>query len=76
MSVLVQKVIVESAEKASPLLPAHVAVVSGDGGPLLGTVTKLGTDASTVAAVRDAYNALVDTLVDAGLAKVAEEVSE
>lgn len=70
MSVLVQKVVIEDAAKASPLLSAHVAVVNADGEPLLGTIAKLGSDASTVASVKDAYNALLDKLSAAGLAKV------
>ena len=72
MSVLVQKVVIEDASKASPLLPAHVAVVNADGKPLLGTIAKLGSEASTVATVKDAYNALLDKLSAAGLAEVTE----
>lgn len=72
MSVLVQKVVIEDASKASPLLPAHVAVVNAGGKPLLGTIAKLGSDASTVASVKDAYNALLDKLSAAGLAEVTE----
>lgn len=72
MSVLVQKVVIEDASKASPLLPAHVAVVKADGKPLLGTIAKLGSEASTVASVKDAYNALLDKLSAAGLAEVTE----
>lgn len=72
MSVLVQKVVIEDASKASPLLPAHVSVVNADGKPLLGTIAKLGSDASTVASVKDAYNALLDKLSAAGLAEVTE----
>lgn len=72
MSVLVQKVVIEEASKASPLLPAHVAVVGVDGQPVLGTIAKLGSEASTVASVKDAYNALLDKLAAAGLAKVTE----
>lgn len=71
MSVLVQKVVIEDAAKASPLLPAHVAVVGPDGEPVLGTVEKLGSEASTVVSVKDAYNSLLDKLVAAGLAKEA-----
>lgn len=72
MSVLIQKVVIEDAAKASPLLPAHVAIVGADGKPLLGTIAKLGSDASTVASVKDAYNALLDKLSAAGLAEVTE----
>jgi hypothetical protein len=72
MSVLIQKVVVEDAAKASPLLPAHVAVVNAEDEPLLGTIAKLGSEASTVASVKDAYNALLDKLSAAGLAKVTE----
>lgn len=72
MSVLVQKVVIEDASKASPLLPAHVAVVNADSKPLLGTIAKLGSDASTVASVKDAYNALLDKLSAACLAEVTE----
>lgn len=47
-----------------------MAVVNADGEPLLGTIAKLGSDASTVASVKDAYNALLDKLSAAGLVKV------
>lgn len=72
MSVLVQKVVIEDASKASSLLPAHAAVVNADGKSLLGTIAKLGSEASTVASVKDAYNALLDKLSAAGLAEVTE----
>ncbi len=61
MAQLVQKFIVEDADKASSILPQHVALVSPDGKPLVAPkkVANPGTS-PTVAKV-------VQALVDAGI---------
>ena len=71
-NVIVQKMVVHGAQDASRILPGHVALVGEGGGALLGELPRLGGDATTVASVREAHNALVGALVAAGLATCAE----
>lgn len=60
MSELVQKFIVEDADKASPIMPARCALVNPDGTPALPAKAKNPGAKATVAK-------LVKVLVDAGL---------
>ena len=64
---MVQRFFVHKPEEASPICPGKVALLAEDGGALLGALPKLG-DKATAAQAREAYNALVDALVKAGLA--------
>ena len=68
---LVQRYIVCNPEEASRHLPQNVALTDANGGALLGTLQKAESD-TTLKQLKARYNALVDALAAAGLAKVAE----
>lgn len=65
---LVQKFIVEDAEKASSLLPAHVALVNPDGTPYTGPVAA-HVDPSTGTAQQ-----IIEALIAAGI--MADDIEE
>ncbi len=65
---LVQKFIVEDAEKASSLLPAHVALVNPDGTPYTGPVVA-HVDPSTGTAQQ-----IIEALIAAGI--MADDIEE
>lgn len=67
-----QKLYVEPPEGASNVCPGHVALLSPDGGFLLGEHSKLGGECNSVAKVREAHNALLESLAEAGLLKLAD----
>lgn len=65
---LVQKFIVEDAEKASSLLPAHVALVNPDGTPYTGPVVA-HVDPST-----GTVQQIIEALIAAGI--MADDIEE
>lgn len=70
MEGLVQKFVVEDASKASPIMPAHVALVHPDGSPVaFPRAAKNPGEKPTVAK-------LVEALVEAGLMEAPASVDE
>ena len=70
MEGLVQKFVVEDASKASPIMPAHIALVYPDGSPVtLPKAAKNPGEKPTVAK-------LVEALVEAGLMEAEAAAAE
>lgn len=75
MAALVQRMVVEDASKASPLLPQHVALVNPDGTPFAGGEAPGAATADSAGVVRMAAAVPVVSAADASPA-AAETVTK